>query len=301
MFPLCRNLVPPVEQADFATKFANRVTSWSLKSRDLTFEEGPALMGILNVTPDSFSDGGDFLNLNAAVAQAQQLIADGAAILDIGGESTRPYAEPVSESDELRRVIPVIERLREAACPIPISIDTSKAKVAKEAIAAGAEIINDITGLEGDPKMFEVAAETEAGICVMHMQGTPQTMQNAPTYEDVVTEIHDYLQNRRIQLIASGIIPERICVDPGIGFGKEHHHNLTLSRNAWRYLDLGPVLIGHSRKGFIAKLLNDKQRDRDPATAGLAVSFALQGVQVIRVHNMAVTKGVLAGFGSTLV
>jgi dihydropteroate synthase len=246
-------------------------------------------MGIINVTPDSFSDGGRFFDTQAAIDQALRLVEAGADILDIGGESTRPYATPVTADEERRRVIPVIEAIC-AHVEIPISIDTSKAVVAQDAIAAGVEIINDVTGLAGDDRMVQVAVETGVGVCAMHMQGTPRTMQDAPAYEDILADIHRYLAERRDNLLASGIDVARICLDPGIGFGKTHQHNLTLLANCHRFHDLGcPLLVGHSRKGFIGKVLGDKDVDRTAATLGISLAIALQGVQVIRVHDIAET------------
>ncbi len=253
-------------------------------------------MGVVNVTPDSFSDGGRFFGVDAAVEQALQLVADGADLLDIGGESTRPYAEVVDADEERRRVVPVIERLVRQS-DVPISIDTSKGAVARAAIEVGAELINDVTGLEGDPQMIAVARETGAGVCAMHMQGTPQTMQDDPRYGDVVAEILEYLRHRRDLLLHAGIERERICLDPGIGFGKTHQHNLTLMAHCGRFHELGcPVLVGHSRKGFLAKLLADKEADRDAATAGSALTLAAQGIQVIRVHNVRMVREALLAF-----
>jgi dihydropteroate synthase len=243
-------------------------------------------MGIVNVTPDSFSDGGRFPDADAAVGHALQLIQQGADILDIGGESTRPYATPIDTDQELRRVMPVVQALAEQT-DIPISIDTSKSRVAAEAVAAGAEIINDVTGLQGDPEMLRVAIDTAAGICVMHMQGTPQTMQDDPSYEDVVQDVGGYLANRRDTLLAAGVAAERICLDPGIGFGKTHRHNLQLLERCWQFHAFGqPLLVGHSRKGFIAHVLGDKQADRMAGTIGVALALARQGVQIIRVHDV---------------
>lgn len=253
-------------------------------------------MGVVNVTPDSFSDGGKFYGIDAAAEQAVRLSAEGADLLDIGGESTRPYADVVAAEEELQRVVPVIERLRQLV-ETPISIDTSKAAVARAAIAAGAEVINDITGLEGDPEMIGVALETRAGVCAMHMQGTPQTMQDDPRYGDVVEEILVYLKQRRDTLLAAGIERERICLDPGVGFGKTHQHNLTLMAHCYRFHELGaPILVGHSRKGFLAKVLGDKEADRDAATAGSALALAGQGVQIVRVHNVRMVREALAAF-----
>jgi dihydropteroate synthase len=255
-------------------------------------------MGIINVTPDSFSDGGRCFDAQSAIDHALRLVDAGAGILDVGGESTRPYSTPVDADEERRRVMPVIEAIC-ARVEIPISIDTSKEIVAREAIAAGVEIINDVTGLTGDERMVALAAESGVGVCAMHMQGTPQTMQDAPAYDDVVADIHRYLAQRRDGLLASGIDRERICLDPGIGFGKTHQHNLTLLANCHRFHDLGcPLLVGHSRKGFIGKVLSDKEADRTAATLGVSLSLALQGVQILRVHDIAETAQALKLFAA---
>jgi dihydropteroate synthase len=256
-------------------------------------------MGIVNVTPDSFSDAGWFFDPGVAVAHALQLAADGADILDIGGESTRPYSEPVSADEELRRVLPVLKQLARQV-HIPLSIDTSKAVVAKAALDAGAEIINDVTGLEGDPQMVPLAAATGAAVCAMHMQGTPQTMQDNPAYDDVVADVFTYLEKRRDALVAAGIAVDRICLDPGIGFGKTHEHNITLMANCYNFHALGcPLLVGHSRKGFLGKLLGDKDADRTSATVGAALSLAVQGVQIIRVHDVRPVREALVAFEAT--
>jgi dihydropteroate synthase len=262
-------------------------------------------MGIVNVTPDSFSDGGRYAVVEAAVAHGKQLVEDGADILDVGGESTRPFSEPVSEAEELARVSEVVRRLA-AETGVPVSIDTSKAAVAARAVELGAEIINDVTGLEGDPAMLEVALASGAGICAMHMQGTPATMQVAPHYDDVVAEIHNYLRQRRDALIAAGIPLQNICLDPGIGFGKTHAHNLALMAGAGHFLDLGcPILVGHSRKGFVAKIIEaDRGRpateaERDAGTAGAACALAAAGVHIIRVHAVATVCAALELFAAT--
>ena len=266
---------------------------WRLPSGDLSFASGTAVMGIVNVTPDSFSDGGNFIEVERAVQHALQLESDGAAILDIGGESTRPYSLPVGVDDELRRVIPVVEKLI-PQLKIPISIDTSKAAVARAAIDAGAQIINDVTGLEGDPAMIEVALQTGAAVCAMHMQGVPQTMQDNPRYHSIIDEILDYLKQRRDHLIAAGISADKICLDPGIGFGKTHQHNLELVCRIGQFHQLGcPILVGHSRKGFIGKLLGDSSRNRDAGTLAISLLLAQQGIQVIRVHEVASTVAAL--------
>ncbi len=281
-----------------ADRFPKRATSWRLIDRTLEFGQMPLVMGIVNVTPDSFSDGGQFFGRDEAVRQSLKLLGEGADILDIGGESTRPYAAPVDEEEELRRVVPVIEAVHQARPAAILSIDTSKPAVAKAAIAAGAQIINDICGLD-DPAMIAVARETAAGVCAMHMQGTPQTMQDNPFYEDVAEDIFSYLLARRDALVSAGIVRERICLDPGIGFGKTHQHNLTLMANCWRLHDLGcPLLVGHSRKGFIGKVLGDKEADRTYGTIGAAMSLAAQGVQIVRVHDVRPVRQALALFAA---
>jgi len=262
-----------------------RAVKWRLRSKTLDLPARPLVMGIVNVTPDSFSDGGRFYSTEAAVAHANDLIAAGADLLDIGGESTRPYAEPVGEEEELRRVLPVVSALT-ASAAVPVSIDTSKPAIARECLSAGAEIINDITALT-EPAMVAVALEFQAGVCAMHMQGTPQTMQDNPTYGDVVEDILRYLRERRDALISAGIAAERIALDPGIGFGKTHEHNLTLLRECHRFHELGcPLLVGPSRKGFIGKVLGDKTADRLAGTIGVCLALAAQGVQVLRVHDV---------------
>lgn len=255
-------------------------------------------MGILNVTPDSFSDGGRHFSTANAVAVAIEMAAHGADIIDIGGESTRPYSTPVSTEQEIARVIPVIEQLA-GKIDVPISIDTSKSIVARAAVAAGAEIINDVSGLEGDPDMAQVAADTGVGVCVMHMRGTPQTMQDDPQYDDVVEEIDDYLRQRLDWCIAQGIQADRICLDPGIGFGKTHAHNLELLRATERFTRIGvPVLIGHSRKGFVGKVLGDSTLDRDCGTIGVSLAVAAAGADVIRVHAVRPTVEALRLFAA---
>ncbi|MEZ6113445.1 MAG: dihydropteroate synthase [Pirellulaceae bacterium] len=264
----------------------SRANVWRLRNRTLTCDQRPLVMGIVNVTPDSFSDGGQFLDPSAAIDHALRLVAEGADILDVGGESTRPYSTPVDAAEERRRTEAVVRGIRERTS-VPVSIDTSKASVAAAALDAGAEIINDITGLTGDPTMLDLARRTQAGVCAMHMQGTPQTMQDDPRYNDVVAEIHAYLAERRDALLQAGLERDRICLDPGIGFGKSHQHNLTLMANCWRFHSLGqPLLVGHSRKGFIGKLLGDKDADRTAGTIGAALSLARQQIQIIRVHDV---------------
>jgi dihydropteroate synthase len=286
-------------------------THWHLRTRAIELPHAggrlrrPLVMGIVNVTPDSFSDGGRHASVEAAVAHGLALAADGADILDVGGESTRPYSEPVAEAEELGRVTEVVRRLVEES-GLPVSIDTSKAGVAARALELGAEIINDVTGLEGDAGMTRVAREAGAGVCAMHMQGTPKTMQIDPRYDDVVADIRRYLAARRDALLAAGIAAERICLDPGIGFGKTHEHNLELMRRADAFLDLGtPILVGHSRKGFLAKQVERSlgrpatEAERDAATAGAACRLAALGVQIVRVHAVGLVRTALDLFAVT--
>jgi dihydropteroate synthase len=277
---------------DLAVRYPTRATAWQLRTRVLALPRRPLVMGIVNVTPDSFSDGGSFLDSGRAVEHALRLVDEGADLLDIGGESTRPYATPIDAEEELRRVLPVVQ----AVCrkvSIPVSIDTTKPAVAEAALEQGAEVINDITALT-DPAMVRVAAESGAGVCAMHMQGTPQTMQDDPQYRDVVEDIYQYLEVRLRALLNAGLDRSRVCLDPGVGFGKTHEHNLQLVAGCERFHDLGqPLLVGHSRKGFIAKLLGDKTRDRDAGTAGVALALARQGVQILRVHNVRLVREAL--------
>lgn len=265
----------------------DRADRWTLRTRTLTFGRRPLLMGIVNVTPDSFSDGGRFFAASAAVEHGLRLVAEGADLLDVGGESTRPSSQPVDAEEELRRTVPVTAALcRQAG--VPVSIDTSKSAVARAAVEAGAEIVNDVTGLEGDPEMLPFAARSGIGVCVMHMQGTPRTMQENPVYGDVVGEVLDYLRLRRDALLAAGLAADRIALDPGIGFGKRVEHNLQLLRSVARFHGLGcPVLVGHSRKRFLREVLGDPDADPLAGTVGVAVALARQGVQVLRVHDVA--------------
>ncbi len=235
--------------------------------RTLELPDRPLLMGILNVTPDSFSDGGLYYDVQSALEEAVAMTEAGADIIDIGGESTRPYSQPIDGTEELRRVLPVIEALG-PRWPIPISIDTSKAEVAWAALQAGAEIINDVTALAGDPRMLGIARETGAAVCAMHMQGTPQTMQDDPQYGDVVADVMAWLRERRDALVAAGIDLARIALDPGIGFGKTHEHNLSLLAHCREFHELGcPLIVGHSRKGFIGKVLGRTTPTARPAAS----------------------------------
>ena len=258
---------------------------WQTNRRTFDLANRGVIMGIVNVTPDSFSDGGTFGDTDAAVAHGLRLAAEGAEILDIGGESTRPGAAAVSADEEQRRVLPVIEKLA-ASTKVAISIDTSKAAVARAALQAGAEIINDVTALQGDPDMTTVAAETGAGVILMHMRGTPRTMQHDPAYENVVTEVADFLRERMAAAKAAGLSKDQIAIDPGIGFGKTVDHNLQLIAGLRTFADLGyPVVLGASRKSFLATAAGcEEMTDRDLPTAVLtALGYGL-GARIFRVH-----------------
>ena len=244
------------------------------------------VMGILNVTPDSFSDGGRFLKPERAVRRGLEMVEEGADVIDVGGESTRPGAARVSAEEELRRVLPVIERLA-AAVRIPISIDTSKAAVAARALEAGASIINDVTALRGDPKMSSVAARAGAAVILMHMAGTPQTMQRRPRYRDVVAEIAAFLSQAAERAQQAGIARSRIFIDPGLGFGKTASHNLQLMRALQHFVALGfPVVVGPSRKSFIGQTLDAEVDERLPGTLACVAQAHASGVQVVRVHDV---------------
>ncbi|MEW4489877.1 dihydropteroate synthase [Thalassoglobus sp. JC818] len=263
-----------------------------------TWKNGPipGIMGIVNVTPDSFSDGGSWIVPELAVQHGLMLVEQGADILDIGGESTRPGASPVSEDEEIQRIRPVIEGLVKQT-KTPISIDTMKASVAQVALDAGAKIINDVSGFEFDPQMVNVASQSECGIILMHMLGTPQTMQDDPVYDDVVREVSEYLSSRIDAISHHGIDPERIVIDPGIGFGKTAEHNLELLTNIRRLHNTGrPVLIGHSRKRFLGKLIGRKLEERLAGTIGVSIALAQQSVELIRVHDVAAVKDALTAW-----
>ncbi len=251
------------------------------------------LMGVINVTPDSFSDGGLFEDQRAAIAQGLKLWREGADFLDVGGESTRPGSEPVEAAEEMRRVLPVIEELARATRAF-ISIDTTKAAVAKAAVEAGATVINDVTALKGDPEMPAVAAESGAAVVLMHMLGTPKTMQKDPRYGDVVAEVKAFLEEAARAAQAAGIERERIVVDPGIGFGKTIAHNLALIRRLGELDGLGyPVLLGASRKAFIGTLTGREPLERLWGTVGAHVAGALMGAHIVRVHEVAELKEAL--------
>lgn len=261
-----------------------------LRGRTLSFAT-PQVMGILNCTPDSFSDGGRYLSVDTAVAHALQMITDGAAIIDIGGESTRPGSEPISVEEELSRVIPVITALR-AQSDIPISIDTTKAAVAKAALDAGADIVNDISALRFDADMISVVRDSQAPVILMHMQGTPQTMQQSPQYNDVIKEIISFFQVRIRYCIENGISQDRIIIDPGIGFGKRVEDNLAILAHITMFTTLGcPVLVGASRKRFIDVVMETKKKadTRLGGSIAAAVIAVQNGALIVRVHDVTET------------
>lgn len=268
----------------------------TLGGRDFAFGERTYVMGVVNVTPDSFSDGGRFFSTEAAVEQALKLAEAGADLLDIGGETTRPGSQPISAEEELARVLPVLEALR-GRTAVPISVDTTKAAVAREALKAGAALINDISGFTFDAELPRVVAEAGAACCLMHIQGTPTTMQQAPRYADVVDEVLDFLEAGVGLAVAAGVPRERILVDPGIGFGKTVGHNLFLLRRLRDFRVLGlPVLVGTSRKGFLGTLTGGKPAgERLAATLGsVAAVAALGGADFVRVHDVAEARDALA-------
>ena len=258
---------------------------WKTRRGELDLTQRARVMGILNVTPDSFSDGGAHFEVGTALAHARELIAEGAEIIDIGGESTRPGAAEVSAEDEIARTAPVVAALRGEWDGL-ISIDTSKAAVAAAALAAGADIVNDVSGLLGDPEMPGLCATTSCGVVVMHMQGTPRTMQAAPYYADVVAELREFFKERLETLTAAGIAPAAICLDPGIGFGKSLAHNVSLLGALDQISVAGrPVLLGVSRKSFIGKLLGSSElSDREWPTVALTARARESGVMLHRVH-----------------
>jgi dihydropteroate synthase len=256
---------------------------------EFVFPRPALVMGIVNVTPDSFSDGGKYFDTNTAVARALELVAQGAEILDIGGESTRPGAKPVNEAEELRRVMPVIEKLA-AKVKIPLSIDTTKPSVAHAALQAGASIVNDVAANRDDDAMWRIVAEYQAGYVCMHAQGTPQTMQKNPVYADVVREVGDFFRERLEKLTACGIPADQVVLDVGIGFGKTVEHNLQLLANLHRFTTMArPLLIGVSRKSFIGKLSGADLNKRLPASLACACLSVESGAQIIRTHDVAET------------
>jgi dihydropteroate synthase len=258
---------------------------WLAHGRLLADDSRPRIMGILNVTPDSFSDGGQWASFDSALAHAEAMAAEGADLIDLGGESSRPAAEPVPENEEIRRVIPVLEALRDCLT-VPVSIDTAKPSVARLAIASGASVINDIGGLR-DPEMVRVIADTDAAVVIMHMAGTPQTMHINPHYDDVVLEVRDALARALDKAESAGIARHRVALDPGIGFGKTTRHNLDLLRNLPAFASLGcTLLVGLSRKGFLGEITGRPRNQRVSASVVGSLASAVNGARVLRVHDV---------------
>ena len=277
VLPGCEDMVTPME--------------FHLKGQRLGLDR-PLLMGIVNVTPDSFFDGGRFCDPHRAVAHALRLVEEGADLLDIGAESTRPGALPVDVQEERRRLVPVVAAVAKAVS-VPISVDTSKSEVARAAIDAGAIMVNDVTALRGDSTMVDVVAQAGTGLVLMHMQGTPDTMQHAPRYDDVVGEVAQFLAERIRFAIDHGVAKDRIVVDPGIGFGKTLGHNLDLLANLRVFTELGyPLLVGPSRKGFIGQLTDQSVEARGWGTAGVVALAVEQGANILRVHDVGPMKDV---------
>jgi dihydropteroate synthase len=270
------------------------ILQWKLPNHTIIFGGKILIIGIVNVTPDSFSDGGKYLATDAAVDHAIRLFEEGADIIDIGGESSRPGSDPVSADEEMRRVLPVLEKLR-GKLSIPVSIDTYKSEVARQAIERGAEIVNDITALQGDPLMAPLCVEKKVGVIFMHMKGSPQTMQAAPEYKDAVSEVAGFFAERIGSAESAGIKRDAIVLDPGIGFGKLLKHNLALLRNLSLFRDLyeRPVLVGISRKRFIGELTGAPVDERLPGTLAAAVMSVLRGASLIRVHDVAACRAAL--------
>ena len=264
-----------------AGQYADRVTRPPIEDR---FPR-PSLMGVVNVTPDSFSDGGVHLAPHAAIAAARRMLDDGAAVVDVGGESTRPGSEGVSLEEELRRVVPVLEGL----AGLPVSVDTAKADVARRALELGAELVNDVTALRGDDAMAEVVAGADAYVCLMHMRGEPRTMQVDPTYEDVASEVAAFLEERLRFAVGAGIAEDRVCLDPGIGFGQTVEHNFELIRRLDVLTALGrPVVVGFSRKSSLGRILGDAAATTGSTAASLGAAVAAyeRGATILRVHDV---------------
>jgi dihydropteroate synthase len=247
----------------------------------------PLIMGVVNVTPDSFSDGGEFLDADAAVAHAERLAGEGAGIVDVGGESTRPGADPVSEDEELQRVVPVVERVAQTL-GLRVSIDTAKLAVAEAAIQAGARVVNDVTAFRAEPELAGLVASSGAGCCLMHMQGEPRTMQADPRYDEVVSDVKAFLEERLAFAVGQGIPEERVWLDPGIGFGKTLEHNLELLRRLDEIVAIGrPVAIGTSRKSFLGKITGRPEKERLAGTIATNVLAYERGAAIFRVHDVA--------------
>jgi len=274
-----------MSSSDCAPDLARRIFDWSCVQHRLRLGERTLIMGILNVTPDSFSDGGRFKDEERAVARAMEMIEEGADLIDVGGESTRPGADAVDPDEELRRVIPVIEQICRQS-EVPVSIDTTKAEVAEAALGVGACIVNDVSGA-ADPAMVDLVAQSGAGLVLMHMQGTPRTMQAAPEYEDVTRDVVEFLDDRIASVVSRGLGREQVCVDPGIGFGKTLSHNLELLRGLAAFQELGrPVLVGLSRKSFLGQLTGREVGDRLAGSLAGLVYAITRGAHILRVHDV---------------
>ena len=268
---------------------------WEALGRVIVGDDDPSprVMGVVNVTPDSFSDGGQFADPSAALGHARALMAEGADLLDVGGESSRPGSESVAEAEELRRVVPAVDVIVKALDAV-VSVDTTKAEVARQALLAGAAVVNDITALGADPGLTRVVADSGAGVVLMHMRGVPKSMQSDPAYADVVAEVYEFLARRVEAAVAAGIPRERVAIDPGIGFGKTFAHNLELLRNLRRFEGLGcVVLIGTSRKGLLGTITGRPAGQRAHASAVSALAAAANGARVVRVHDVGPTVDAL--------
>lgn len=266
---------------------------WKLRNKTISLGGSPLIMGILNATPDSFSDGGRFNTTKKATHHALKMIHDGADIIDIGGESTRPGSKQISLNEEINRTIPIIKSLRKLNDSILISIDTSKSEVARQAMEEGADIINDVTSYNNDLNMPEIVRKYEAGIILMHMQGTPENMQIDPSYDNVTGEVSEFLNKKILDSIESGILKESIIIDPGIGFGKNINQNLTLLKNLDKFTKVHPTLIGLSRKSFIGKIIGEKDpKGRLAGSLGATAFSIIQGTHILRVHDVKETRDV---------
>ena len=266
---------------------------WKLRNKTISLGGSPLIMGILNATPDSFSDGGRFNTTKKATNHALKMIDDGADIIDIGGESTRPGSKQISLNEEINRTIPIIKSLRKLNDSILISIDTSKSEVARQAMEEGADIINDVTSYNNDLNMPEIVRKYEAGIILMHMQGTPENMQIDPSYDNVIGEVSEFLNKKILDSIKSGILKESIIIDPGIGFGKNINQNLTLLKNLDKFTKVHPTLIGLSRKSFIGKIIGEKDpKGRLAGSLGATAFSIIQGAHILRVHDVKETRDV---------
>ena len=266
---------------------------WKLRNKTISLGGSPLIMGILNATPDSFSDGGRFNTTKKATNHALKMIDDGADIIDIGGESTRPGSKQIFLNEEINRTIPIIKSLRKLNDSILISIDTSKSEVARQAMEEGADIINDVTSYNNDLNMPEIVRKYEAGIILMHMQGTPENMQIDPSYDNVAWEVSEFLNKKILDSIESGILKESIIIDPGIGFGKNINQNLTLLKNLDKFTNVHPTLIGLSRKSFIGKIIGEKDpKGRLAGSLGATAFSIIQGAHILRVHDVKETRDV---------